>query len=382
MKKLLIAADNFIPRHDGIAIFLKEVIPELKKKFKITVIAPNFGLKRQDIKKYFSGVKLILFPLYQRKYGDFQVAKISIRKIREEVKKADIVWCHEISPIGLNTLISAWWHNKKRIAHIHSVEYKLVPLALHTSGFVKWVIEQIVKFRVRLAYNLSSALIVPSFEVADLLESMGVKTDKYIITVGVDSKRFKPPKNKARAKEKLGISKDSIVIGYCNRLSYEKDPLTLLRAFNMIKKNENVVLLVVGSGVKEIEQKFKKVKGVKFVGAKDNVVPYLQAMDIFVTPSLTETSSLATMEAMSCGVVPVTTNAGSLKRYVRSGYNGFIFEKGNVRDLINKLSSLILMMKNNRKEFNRLSKNARLTMIKRYNIRETIEKTKNVLLKF
>ena len=43
MKKLLITTDNFLPRIDGVSIFLSKIIPELAKKFDITIIAPNYG---------------------------------------------------------------------------------------------------------------------------------------------------------------------------------------------------------------------------------------------------------------------------------------------------------------------------------------------------
>ena len=40
-------------------------------------------------------------------------------------------------------------------------------------------------------------------------------------------------------------------------------------------------------------------------------------------PSLTETSSLATMEAMSTGLPVITTPVGHMRNYVEDNYNGF-----------------------------------------------------------
>ena len=40
--KLLIASDAFIPRWDGVARFLYEIIP-LLKEYEITVVAPDYG---------------------------------------------------------------------------------------------------------------------------------------------------------------------------------------------------------------------------------------------------------------------------------------------------------------------------------------------------
>ena len=382
MKKLLIATDNFIPRHDGIAVFLREATPYLKKYFKITILAPNFGIKKSTIREEFKGIKLVLFDLSHKKYGDYPPARISLRKISREVKKADIVWSHGLLPISLWALFFGWVYKKKRISQIHSIEYELGALALKKRGMSQALIRQTIKLLLRIIYNLSSKIIVPSFEVAQLIENLGVNKDKFIVGMGIDVKKFKPAKNKKNAKKKLGIKEDKIVIGYCNRLSYEKDPLTLLRAFEALRReHKNIILLVVGSGIKELERKFKGRKDVKFVGDKDNVIPYLQAMDFFVLTSLTETSSLSTMEAMSCGAVPIATKVGVVKFYIKDGFNGFFFEKRNDRDLMNKLAKAILLYENDKKEFMRMSKRARLTIIKKFQFKNTIETIKNILLK-
>ena len=42
MKRLLITTDSFLPRWDGIARMLSEIIPKLSQKYEITVVAPKF----------------------------------------------------------------------------------------------------------------------------------------------------------------------------------------------------------------------------------------------------------------------------------------------------------------------------------------------------
>jgi hypothetical protein len=55
-KKLLIATDNFLPRWDGIARFLSEIIPRLAAHYEITVIAPDCGTYEDP------NIKLIKIP--------------------------------------------------------------------------------------------------------------------------------------------------------------------------------------------------------------------------------------------------------------------------------------------------------------------------------
>ena len=44
-------------------------------------------------------------------------------------------------------------------------------------------------------------------------------------------------------------------------------------------------------------------------------------------PSLTETTSLATLEAMSCGLPVIASKVGFIKDYIAKGHNGIFFPK-------------------------------------------------------
>ena len=111
------------------------------------------------------------------------------------------------------------------------------------------------------------------------------------------------------------------------------------------------------------------------MGEKDDVVPYLQAMDIFVLPSLVETTSLATLEAMACEAVPITTPVGYVKEYVREKVNGLQFPFRNSTVLALKIKWLL---KENfvRKQ---LGKAARLTIQRNFNFDKTKDEINTIL---
>ncbi len=385
-KHLVIATDNFVPRWDGISRFLLESIPELKRDFKVTVLAPDFG-SLNNFKKELKGVRIIRFRVSKKVYGDYRLPKPNLFTIMRVVKRADIVWTQGLGPISSFTMLFARFFGVKRVSYVHSLEWELVVESMNFKGFMRFLANIIIKTLILLVYNSSMLLMVPSFEVAHLLEGVGVKTDKVIVHMGINTKYFRPPRSKVSAKKRIGIDPEKFVIGFSGRIAREKDPITLLRAFIMLSKtrgfskgsSKKVFLLIVGSGVRELENRFKSRRGVKLVGSVDHVVPYLQAMDVFVLPSLTETSSLATMEAMSCGVIPVVTPVGCLKNYIKEGFNGFFFEKKDYVMLVNKLKSLFFMKKNNPAEYKRIALNARRTIIKYYNINRTINEVKRVL---
>jgi glycosyltransferase involved in cell wall biosynthesis len=72
-----------------------------------------------------------------------------------------------------------------------------------------------------------------------ILDDAGINAEKAVVNLGVDTKRFVPSKNKAAAKKKLGINPKSTVIGYCGRMSEEKDVPTLIRAFLRLSEKKN-----------------------------------------------------------------------------------------------------------------------------------------------
>ena len=178
-----------------------------------------------------------------------------------------------------------------------------------------------------------------------------------------DEKKFKPAASKAVAKHDIGIEPTKFVVGYGGRVSYEKDLKTLYRAFlRFEKKHKNVVLLIAGGGHPDLEKLFSNKENVIITGLKENLAPYYQAMDIYVLPSLIETTSLTTMEAMASGTPVIVTPVGFLKEYINDGQNGLVFPKKNSYTLYNK----IVYLKENSVIRERLARNGRDTILKNY----------------
>ena len=337
MKKLLIASDCFLPRWDGIARFLSEIIPPLSKKFEITVIAPRYPGKLEEIQN----VKLIRFGIKQKKYGDYIPPIVNKKIVKEEVLKADVVWTQTIGPIGMKAIKYAKRYKKKLVAYIHSIEWELFPNSIK-SDIWRTPVNILTIIIARRLYNKCNLLMVPSMETAELLSWQGIRTRKKVVHLGVDIEKFIPAKNKGEAKKKLNIEPKSNVIGFVGRLGREKDLVTLYRAFTRLQiKYKDIILLIIGTGIDELKDLFSKRKGVILVGATNNVVPYLQAMDIYVLPSLTETSSLSTMEAMSCGLAVISTPVGYIKEYIQHRKNGLLFPKKSPYMLMKRLEFLI-----------------------------------------
>ncbi|PIN86721.1 hypothetical protein COV19_03225 [Candidatus Woesearchaeota archaeon CG10_big_fil_rev_8_21_14_0_10_44_13] len=337
-KKLLIASDCFLPRWDGVARFLAELIPKIKDDYKITVVAPDFDGSRIRIQ----GIEIVRVPTYSFRWGDFPPAKFSHRTIKRLVKENDIIFCQSIGPVGMLAILAGKKFRKPVISFIHSIEWELVP---KSASKVMFVVRYEVKKIAKWLYNKATLLLLPSEDTADVLREAGIKTTMHVIHLGVDTKRFSPPESKDAAKKKIGIGHESLVIGYTGRIGREKDLKTLYKAFRSLKEKygnmKDIKLLIVGKGL-GLKDIFDSLDDVVHVPVSNSIQDYLRAMDIFVLPSLTETSSLATMEAMASGLPVVTTGVGYLKEYIKDGKNGYIFPKKDHRKLAEKIDKLIV----------------------------------------
>ncbi len=382
-KTLLIATDNFLPRWDGIARFLSHIIPYLMKDFNIKVIAPSFpkhAHKEKETEDRFRGVEIIrLSPSNLKGWGDYVPAKLSIKKIKEQVKQSDIVWIQATGPIGFPAIKAARKYKKPCVAFVHSLEWVLAKNSMYRWNFLRNIVFILGKLWVRHLYNRCDLLIVPSQEVKEIMGYHGITTEKNVVTLGVSIHHFKPAEDKKEAKKDIKIDPHDRIVGYCGRIGREKDLVTLYKAFKRLsKRTKNVKLLVVGEGVTDHERVLVPKDKVIEVGAKDNVLPYLQAMDIYVLPSLTETSSLSTMEAMACGCAVASTKVGDPANYIKNKVNGLFFPKGN--DLV--LSMKIKQLLDDPILRDVLGKNARKTIVEDYNWERTPAKIVNILRKF
>ena len=132
-----------------------------------------------------------------------------------------------------------------------------------------------------------------------------------------------------------------------------------------------------GDGPEKQTRELKQLKNCKVTGFVYNVQDNLKAMDVFVMPSLTETTSLATLEAMSTGLPVIATRVGFIKSYIIKNHNGLFFPRNSAGMLSVKISKLL----KDREYRERLGQNARKTVAYGFSWERSINRIKRILLK-
>ncbi len=138
----------------------------------------------------------------------------------------------------------------------------------------------------------------------------GKDADKaVIISNAIEPERFVYDSQiAAKVKNELLINEDTFVVGHVGRFNAQKNHSFLVEIFAEICRLErNSILLLVGSGDLENDIR-KKVKAlgiennVMFLGVRSDVNEILQAMDVFLFPSLYEGLPVTLIEAQAAGL--------------------------------------------------------------------------------
>jgi len=139
------------------------------------------------------------------------------------------------------------------------------------------------------------------------------------------------------ARERFGLTQDSVVYLFSGKLIEKKHPLELLSAVRMaIAAGAKFECLIVGDG--ELRQKCEEYVRqfnlpVKFAGFlnQSQIVSAYVAADCLVLPSdHGETWGLVVNEAMACGIPAIVSDqVGCARDLVTAGQTGLVFEFGN-----------------------------------------------------
>lgn len=207
---------------------------------------------------------------------------------------------------------------------------------------------------VKLIIKGSDAYIAYGTKAKEYLENLGAKKEKIFISYNTtDINKYKNLIDKYKkqisiTKRQLGLEDKKIVMFY-GQLIERKGPDFLIKAFKIAKqKNNNLSLLIVGSGNMrlELEALIKKLQLDDVKIAEDpgdeEVCKYYAAADLFVLPSREEVWGLVVNQAMA-GALPVIVSdkVGSGLDLVTNDENGYIIPVGDEKILAESIIKIL-----------------------------------------
>jgi N-acetyl-alpha-D-glucosaminyl L-malate synthase BshA len=120
----------------------------------------------------------------------------------------------------------------------------------------------------------------------------------------------------------------------------------VVRVFARVRKTMPAILVMVGDGPErgdaEKEAETLGVGGdVRFLGRLERVASILQATDLFLLPSQSESFGLAALEAMACGAPAVASRVGGLPEVIEDGVSGLLEHPGSVEAMARRATGLL-----------------------------------------
>ncbi|NQZ13716.1 MAG: glycosyltransferase family 1 protein [Alphaproteobacteria bacterium] len=226
-----------------------------------------------------------------------------LRQVLEEKGPFDAVHAHPYTMSGLALMQAMRTNIPVRIVHSHTDRRK-------ASRDKSWVRRAYICAMKKLIKKTATYGLAASKDAAVSLFGQNWKNDPRwnVMYCGIDLKPFEKPKSKEEVRQELGISNNAKVIGHVGSFHFEKNHEFTLHLFEkMAKKNLKLHLLLVGDGpLKESVEESVRNLGlegrVTFTGARQDVPHLLNAMDVFVFPSLFEGLGLAVVEAQAAGL--------------------------------------------------------------------------------
>ena len=188
---------------------------------------------------------------------------------------------------------------KKIIIHSHNSHEDKINFL---KGFVNWLGRRYINKICTVKFACSDRAAVWMFGKNNshnyVLINNGIEVDKYSYNETIRDKY----------RIELGCDKNTLVIGHVGRFVRQKNHAFLIEIFNeLIKIRPNSRLLLIGTGplkgkIEAIVKNKNIEMNVIFAGEKSNVNDYMQAMDMFILPSLYEGLPIAGIEAQASGL--------------------------------------------------------------------------------
>lgn len=195
------------------------------------------------------------------------------------------------------------------------------------------------KLKKKLFLGLNNmTLVTPSNWLKELVEKSFLKEYEIkVINNGIDLNIFKPTYDKS-IYEKYNIPKNKkILLGVANIWEKRKGLNTFIELSKLIE-NDTIIVLV-GLNKNQIEVLPNNIVGIERTDNICDLVKIYSISSVFVNPSLEETFSLVTIEAMSCGIPVVVSKTSAIKDLVIPGV-GAVVEKEQTKDYYDKIFNL------------------------------------------
>jgi glycosyltransferase involved in cell wall biosynthesis len=383
MMRICVLAPEFLPVWGGVGTYTVELVRHLPKKIEVHVVTPRrvgigkckISTSDYDFSQYFGdNVKIHFASKANDTFfynGAFQY--FCMRHVPNLVKEEGIDLVHSHTAHMPDLLLQYRRLNIPTLTTIHTT-IRGQRAGTIRSGMRFWDLESSEKLTylmypfLRLAETLYFLKDRYYITVSDWMKNQMIKQYPRIgdqikvVYNAVDSEQFCPGKGT--------LQRDMIL--FTGRLIAAKGIRFLIDAIPVVlREHPQCLFLFIGAGdylpyerrLKEMNVPAQNYAFLGYLKDASQLIEYYRAQSVYVAPTLYENLPIRVLEAMACGIPVVASNVCAVPEIIQDGVNGYLIYPGSVRELADRISSLLANPSMRR----RMGLSARKTVTERFN---------------
>lgn len=313
---------------------------------------------------FYHEVEISNYPLFEFPLYDLALTSKMVEVCKYE--KIDILHVHYAIPHSISAMLAQQIINEsgktlKFTTTLHGTDITLVGLEPSFLPLVKFSIEK-----------SDGVTAVSNFLKEKTLTNYKIKKEIEVIPNFVDTEVYKPKKD-CVFKQHFAPKGEKVLVHISNFRAVKRVP-DVIKILAEVKKKIPTKLILAGDGpdrsecerlVREMDLK----QDVYFLGKQEAVVDILNASDLFIMPSQSESFGLSALEAMSCGLPTISTSIGGLPELVVHAETGFIAEIGD----IDRMAKYAIDLLSNENKYKLFSDKARMRAENCFNKEKIVE---------
>lgn len=188
--------------------------------------------------------------------------------------------------------------NRIVVSHAHATKYSDSKIKSIRNRILSWP-----------SVYISDSLFACSKMAGSSLFGKKFLVNGYVLNNAIDVKKFRFDENMRNiVRNELSIESNQFVIGHIGNFTPQKNHAMIVEIFReLLLINKDSVLILVGDGYlkNSVEQKVRELcidDKVRFIGATSRVAEILNAIDVFLFPSLYEGLGIVLIEAQANGL--------------------------------------------------------------------------------
>ena len=342
---MLIGADTFPPDVNGAANFTSRLAAGLVGRgHEVFVEAPAADRHHGVFVEEHDGEKFTVYRVYSWRWYPHDWLRFVLpwrsqahaARILDEVKP-DVVHIQSHILVGRGLARQAKIRGIRVVATNHFMPENLIQHTL-LPKFLRKTAIRIAWNDAAKTYHLVESITTPTRKGAEFLEAATDLTGVHAISCGINASEYTPNLEKKTENRIL----------FVGRVTGEKHIDVLIRAVAKLDPKLDAKLEIVGGG--DLMNQLRRLASDVGIADRTTFTGYVsdEALraaytnaTVFAIPSTAELQSIATMEAMASALPVVAANAMALPHLVHPGENGYLFEPGNVDDLVAKLTKVL-----------------------------------------